>query len=231
MQELRLPWNHWFASNFTGHREIDFRAAHGDAGYAGISAFGQLESPAELELFLRATGYVPQPNEYDSSAINIELGQGRSSATWQATYDRAVAGLAIPPPYYGVDQTDPAKVAPMITAYQQFRAGTLPREQLPDIRDTLRDDALAAMSIRPAPGLDGRGILVHMCARCHNGRLDQAQSRARFNAEALDAMSRDAKDVAIARLRLPDDDLRKMPPPRFHVLSPAERDLAIQALQ
>ena len=75
--------------------------------------------------------------------------------------------------------------------------------------------ALPAMSIRPKPGLDGRGILVHMCSQCHNSRLDQTLSRARFNVMTLDAMSRQERDPAIARLQLADDDPLKMPPPRF----------------
>ncbi|MBX3160685.1 MAG: hypothetical protein KF773_32260 [Deltaproteobacteria bacterium] len=229
MQELRVPWNHWFASNFLNQREHDFRVAHA-ASYGGIAQFGQLESPAELELFLRDNGFSPQPNEYDSGLINVELRQTGTSAAWQEIYDRAVAGLAIPPPYHDVDPTDPAKVGSMIDTYRQVVDGTLARDLLPDIRDTLLDAALPAMSIRPAPGLDGRGILVHMCARCHNSRLDQTQSRARFNVETLDALDRGEKDLAIMRLQLPDGDPRKMPPPRFHTLSAAERDLAIQAL-
>jgi hypothetical protein len=109
-------------------------------------------------------------------------------------------------------------------------AGTLPREQLPDIRDTVLDAALPDMSIRPKPGLDGHGILVHVCAMCHNSRLDPTVSRARFNVEHLDALPREEKDLAIARLQLEDGDVHKMPPVRLHVLSTAERDLAIQEL-
>lgn len=232
MQELRVPWNHWFASNFTtepNNREADFHAAHGTADYAGISP-AQIESPSELEDFLRATAYDFQPNEYDSSGINNDLALGSTSMIWEATYERAVAGLAIPPPYYGVDQTDPQKVAPMISAYRHVMAGTLARELLPDIRDTLLESALAAMSIRPKEGLDGRGVLVHICSRCHNSRLDQTQSRARFNVDTLDTLSRPEKDRAIERLLLADDHPRKMPPVRFHILSPVERDLAIQVL-
>jgi hypothetical protein len=63
------------------------------------------------------------------------------------------------------------------------------------------------VSIRPKAGLDGRGILVHMC-----------QTRARFNVDTLDRLSRDEKDLAIGRLQLADDDPLKMPPPRFHAV-------------
>lgn len=231
MQEARVPWNHWFASNFTSvpnNREEDFHVAHGGELYAGVSS-DNIESPQELENFLRATGNDFQPNEYDSFAIMSELVHG-SSPTWEKLYERAVTGEAIPPPYYGVDQTDPAKVAAMTAAYQQVMAGTLARDQLPDIRDTLLESALPAMSIRPKQGIDGRGMLVHICSRCHNSRLDQTQSRARFNVETLDTLSRAEKDYAILRLQLSDDDPHKMPPPRFHVLTTADRDLMIEAL-
>jgi hypothetical protein len=109
-------------------------------------------------------------------------------------------------------------------------AGTTPGDQLPDTRTLVLDSALPAMSIRPKPGLDGRGILVHMCSQCHNSRLDQTLSRARFNVMTLDAMSREERDTAITRLQLADDDPLKMPPPRFRVLSPDELALVIAEL-
>jgi hypothetical protein len=61
------------------------------------------------------------------------------------------------------------------------------------------------MSIRRKPGLDGRGILVHLCSQCHSPRLDQTLTRARFNVMALDAMSREERDTAIAWLGLSAD--------------------------
>jgi hypothetical protein len=153
-----------------------------------------------------------------------------TSATWQALYDKAVAGQEIPPPYFGELQTDQTKVDAMSTAYIGVMNGSLARELLPDIRATLADAALPAMSIRPKAGLDGRGILVHMCGRCHNSRLDQSLTRARFNVETLDTLPRVVKDGAIQRIQLPDTDKHKMPPIRFHELSPEERALAISAL-
>jgi hypothetical protein len=67
-------------------------------------------------------------------------------------------------------------------------------------------------------------------AGCHNSRLDQTQTRARFNVMTLDAMSRQEKDLAVTRLQLPDDDPLKMPPPRFHTLSADEQALVIEQL-
>jgi hypothetical protein len=101
---------------------------------------------------------------------------------------------------------------------------------MPDLSDVVPASALADLSIRPRAGLDGRGIMVHMCQMCHNSRLDQTLSRARFNVEQLDQMPRGEKDLAIARLKLPAGDRRAMPPARFHELGDAERQLVIDEL-
>jgi hypothetical protein len=232
MQELANPWAHWFYIEHASNRAamLDFHAAHGTEDYAGIPApLIDPSRPIALQRLLQNNGFGQQPNVFDSKTIETELMNG-ASPTWTSLYGAAVAGTAIPTPYHGIPQTDPAKLLPMIQAYQQAMSGALPRDQMPDIRDTLRDDALADMSIRPKPGLDGRGIMKHMCQMCHNSRLDQTLSRARFDAERIDQMSREVRDEAIRRLQLPDTDRRKMPPERFHALSDAERDLVIQEL-
>jgi mono/diheme cytochrome c family protein len=226
------PWAHWFYVERPQNLAtmMDFHAAHGTEDYAGIpSNLVDPSRPLSLQRLLTNNGFGTQPNAFDSTKIQTELMSG-SSATWAGLYAKAVAGTEIAPPYYGIPQTDPAKTAPMIQAYQQWRMGALASAQLPDISDTLLDRALADLSIRPKAGLDGRGILTQMCAQCHNSRLDQALTRARFNVERLDQMSREERDEAIRRLQLPDADRRKMPPARFHSLSDAERDLVIAEL-
>ena len=80
---------------------------------------------------LEDNGFVPQPNEFVSQTIIDELRANGTSATWEALYANAVAGNAIPPPYFGVDQTDPIKAAAMFDAYRAVMDGTLPRDQLP----------------------------------------------------------------------------------------------------
>jgi hypothetical protein len=69
-----------------------------------------------------------------------------------------------------------------------------------------------------------------MCQPCHNSRLDQTIGRAHFNVERLDQLAPSVKAEAIRRLQLPEADLHRMPPRRFHTLSDAERQLAIEAL-
>lgn len=231
MQELANPWMHWFYIEHPSNMTMmgNYHAAHGTADYANIPGVNIDPSrPFAIQGIVTNNGFGTQPNAFDTKTIETEVAAS-SHATWDALYAKSVAGTELPTPYFATP-TDPAKLSAMIAAYQQTIAGTLPRDQMPDIRDTLLDSALADMSIRPKPGLDGRGILGHMCQMCHNSKLDQSITRARFNVENYAGMTRFAKDEAIRRLQLPDSDAKHMPPTRFHVLSDAERELVIDEL-
>jgi mono/diheme cytochrome c family protein len=78
--------------------------------------------------------------------------------------------------------------------------------------------------------MDGASVLVQACAQCHNPLLDPTLSRARFRAD-LQGMDRAAKDRAIQRLQLPEDDPFAMPPARLRALSAEARARAIEALR
>jgi hypothetical protein len=233
MQELINPWGHWFYPERPATLAIvqAFQTAHPNENYAGIpyqNVYGS--RPFVLMQLAQNNGFASQPNAFDTLTINNELAASGTSATWQALYANAVAGKDIPPPYF-TNAYDPTKLQAATTAYQQTVAGALPPAQMPDVRDVFLDSALADMSIRPKAGLDGAGILVHMCQMCHNSKLDQTLSRARFNVENLAQMSRAEKDIAIQRLQLPSDDRHAMPPARFKELSAAEQQLVIAELQ
>lgn len=242
MQELENPWTHWHASFTLGGRVLldDTVAAHGLEGtIAGIP--GRLVSrsnPVVVEDLVRFADDV-QPNVFPAPQIEHEVqesspGQPADNSTpgtspsWQVVYDAAVRGEAIPPPYHDVKVTDPEKLARATADLVAWREGTL--ASLPDIRDVFADEALAGMSHRPKPGLDGRGILVHACGQCHNPRLDQSLSRARFDAMNIDGMSREERELAVERMRLPKEDRYRMPPHLFRDLSPEEIDAAARAL-
>jgi len=229
MQELTPSWEHWFRG---GPNAQLFERAHAhETKYAGRLINDELgASPDNLETFVLNHGYGIEPNEFDSEAIDAELSGSGSSPTWQALYENAITGQAIPPPYYGPDQTDPTRVAAFVDTYLAVTSGSAPTSELPATSTLFQDALLPLMSIRPAQGLDGRGMLVHVCSQCHNSRLDQSLSRARFNVMTLDAMSRQEKNLAITRLQLPDDDPGKMPPPRFRTLSADELARVIDTL-
>jgi hypothetical protein len=246
MQELKDPWTHWFRNDRPGGIALfqDFVRAHGDKeDYFGIpSTIIQQADGRALEDFVVGQGFGSQPNSFDSKRIESEVLQssqqqpainfpiGRSS-TWQSLYDASAAGQYIPAPYHDVKVTDPDKLAFATAGYQQFVKGQLPAANLPDIRRVFLDAALEDLSMRPKEGMTGKQILVQACAQCHNGRLDQSLSRAKFDVTQLDSMSDANKQAAIARMNLPSSDLRHMPPALFRTLPDAALKLATDALK
>ncbi len=256
MQELANPWNHWFRDNRVGGQTLiaDYQAAHGNTEtYAGIpGALISSSDPALLEDLVRDNGFGNQPNVFNSGNIeqqvNATNGQPQNndipgtSTTWNTIFNRAVLGQAIPVPYHDIKITESATLRTLTTAYQQFRAGTLAASALPDLRKVFKTSRLFEIAgIAARPGLDGAGIVTEMCTQCHNSRLDQTITRARFNVD-LAAMSnltggvltgavRDAEiGVAITRLSLPIEDVRKMPPESLKTLSAAEINLVVTYL-
>jgi hypothetical protein len=246
MQELHDPWTHFFKTDRPGGKALldDFHAAHGtDEDYGPIpAALIDKSDPSKLSDLLVQDGYGTQPNEFLSAQIEMEVKQSNPnepqqntppgmSATWTTLYMKAVMGTEIAVPYHDVKVTDPTKLMTMTSAYGAFKKGTMPAAMLPDIRNVFLDSALPEMSIRPKSTLDGRGILVHMCTSCHNMRLDQTLTRARFNMDAYDSMSRDEKDKAIRRLQLTSDKRGHMPPEMVRMLSDSELNAVVTELQ
>lgn len=201
MQELRNPWTHFFRDNTSGGPALiaDYQAAHGvDEAYAGIpGAMISSSNPAILERLVRDNGFGTQPNEFPTRTIESEIQSG-ISPTWQKLYDQFVAGTVIAPPFHDVKVSDPAKLALLTDAYQSFLDGTLPAGELPDIRDIFPDTALRDMGFMVKDGLSGSEIITQACTQCHNAKLPQDITRARFDVD-LSKMSRTEKDIAIER--------------------------------
>ena len=237
MQELEPPWNHWLYRYTKGGYALveDYMAAKGDEAFVGIPGGSlMISNPGLLSSAVRRVGSAVQPNEFVSEDIEREVVESAAkkggmqpsdnsipgdSDTWNKIYERAKRGEAIPVPYHDVKVTDPQKLAAMTQAYVDYREGRLAPEDLPDIRDVYPDDPklLARMGFTTEPGLDGKGVLLQACAQCHNGRLDQSVSRARFDVD-LDQLGRRAKSRAIERVLLPEDDPKHMPPVRLRTL-------------
>jgi hypothetical protein len=249
MQEFDFPWTHWFYKNTDGGSALidDYDAAKGEESIAKLPRDRiDYSPPGGLQLLVGSRNH-DQPNPFDSEAIEREVRESAAqsggnqpidnriagvSPTWREAYERAQRGESIPVPYHDVKITDPEKLARMTEAYRAYRRGDLAREDLPDIRDVFPDDPqrLAEMGIMTEPGLSGEAVLIQACSQCHNDRLDQTQSRARFRAN-LEGMSRTQKDLAIQRLSLPANDIHAMPPARLRTLSDEARKRAIEALQ
>jgi hypothetical protein len=251
MQELQPPWNHWFYKLSQGGQALiaDYLAAKGDEPFAGLSERDMtLDSePGLLSSTLFFAGSRVQPNEYVSARIEPEVRASAAahgveqpwdnsvpgeSETWHALYERANRGDAIAVPYHDVKVSDPAKLALLTQAYTDYREGRLSRDELPDLRDVRPDDPtlLARMGLGADPALDGEALLRHACGQCHNGRLDQNVSRARFNVD-LEDLPRAAKQRAIARIELPVDDSRVMPPALFRHLDEGARRKLVELLE
>ncbi len=234
MQELRNPWTHFMRSSTGGGRALtaDFRRAHPNEEFAGIPANRIAASdPAQLEQLVRQNGFGNQPNEFPSAAIEgggvlgILGGGGNRNggrpAVWDRLYDNFVRGQAIAPPFHQVRVTDPNKLNKMTQAYLDLASGRVKNENFPDTRDILLDSGMRDMGFMVKEGLSAEQILVQACSQCHNSKLNQAISRAKFDVN-LAKMDREEKDKAIERLRLGLTDVKKMPPERFRVLTEGE---------
>jgi mono/diheme cytochrome c family protein len=245
MQELQNPWGHFFRNNRNNGQVLlaDYATAHSTSEtYAGIPGNAITNSdPAVLEGLVENQGFQQQPNEYNTTQILSEVQKVNSNApgsnvpmgtstTWEKLYSLSLGGQEIPPPYHDIKVTDPSKLQAAATAYTSVMAGTMPAAQLPDIRDIFLDSAYSDLSFRPAPNQTGAQILVQQCQQCHNKNLDQSQTRERFRVDDLANMSQQEKQLAIHRLQLPSNVFRKMPPPRFRELSPAEIQLVVDEL-
>jgi mono/diheme cytochrome c family protein len=250
MQEFDAPWNHWFWRQAIGGRAVldDYYAAKGNEPFAGVPGESIVTSqPGLLNYALFSVDSPDQPNAFVSSQIEQEVMQSANamggdqptdnsvpgqSATWNAIYEHAKRGEAISVPYHDVKITDGQKLATMTQAYLDYREGRLDRDQLPDIRDVYPDDEQlrAQIGLTTEPGLNGKGVLLQACAGCHNDRLDQGLSRARFGVD-LSKLDRAEKARAIARLLLPKSNPSAMPPAHARTLSDEGRSRLIALLQ
>jgi mono/diheme cytochrome c family protein len=257
MQELANPWNHWFRDNRVGGTALlaDYQAAHGTAEtYAGIP--GNMISssdPALLEDLIRENGFGnQQPNQFNSGQIEQQVNQTNgqpqnndipgTSNVWNQIFNNAVAGRVIPVPYHDIKITESSVLNSVTLAYQNFRAGRLPAAQLPNLTTVFKTSRLYEIAgIGAPPNQNGQQIVTTMCTQCHRSQLDQTISRARFNVNlnemsdlnggVLAGAARDAEiGVAITRLKLPAEDVRKMPPETLKTLTPAEIDLVVTYL-
>jgi hypothetical protein len=244
MQEIEPPFTHWFSQQTVGGKALfeDFHKAHGTSeDYGPIPAsLIDLSDPSLMAQFIKQAGNGTQPNPFPSMAIEAELKASAPmqpavnvpmghSATWEAAYMAGVGGSFIAAPYHDVKLTDPMKLENMAAAYRSYLDGTA--STIPDIRDVFLDDALRDLSFAPKAGLDGRGLLRHMCQECHNANLDPDVTRDRFLVDQLDQMSRGEKDLAIDRINLGVDTRLIMPPTLFRTVTDEERQAMINELK
>ena len=74
--------------------------------------------------------------------------------------------------------------------------------------------SMSEMSMVPNQDATAEQILTQMCARCHNGNLDQSLSRAKFDATNLAGLDDLQKAVIADRIQRHEGDRFQMPPRR-----------------
>lgn len=243
-------------------------------------------NPPQLETFVRLTsndgvheyGHADNPtagtgggsivngiqNQVLDSFNNKPAGSPGESAIWQTVFQQVARGERIPIPYHSPRITDPAKLAEATTAYQAYRTSPNDQNLLKSMKDfrwqILRTEPaqLADMGFTIPDGIKPNEALNLACAQCHNSKLDQSISRAKFNVDlnAMGQAKNSAIDKAIQRLKLGYSNQRRnaekimirgkngqivtddlldhvpiMPPPRFKRLSDEQIDTLVNYLQ
>ena len=245
MQELQDPWTHWFRNDRPGGLTLmqDYFRAHGtEEDYGGIPGILITKSDGRaLEDLVVGQGFGKgkQPNEFDTKAIEAEIKESSEqqpevnipsgkSETWQRAFDKAFAGEAIPVPYHDVKVTDPNKLQFATDEYKKFASGA--SNDLIDIRRVFLDEALEDMTMLPKSGASGKEVLIQTCAQCHNPKLDQTITRAKFDVTKLDTMTRAEKQLAIDRMKMGSANRLHMPPSNMRNLPDDARQAAIDYL-
>lgn len=234
MQELPTPWTHYFSES--GGNSVlfkDFLLAHDGEEYGGLpSSAIRGSNPNALEQIMRDNGFFPQPNEFPSHIIeNIRtlrnqdrrLAQEKTAdgkpKAWAQLYEKFQSGLMIPPPSYKVQVGDQGKIREMAQVYRQFVGGGIPAAELPDIREVFSEGDMRDTGLMVAPNGSAKDILLQACAQCHNPRLNKNISRAKFDAVNLNSMDKEARQLAIERMRLDKKDPLLMPPVKIRQLT------------
>jgi hypothetical protein len=236
MSQQRFPWTHFFRDKDQGKELVDeyFLAHDKREVYGGVP--GQLVSwsePARLEGLVEHEGFIEQPGELPTKALVQRIVAGKPLAgepTYAAFFAAAQAGRGVTMPFPDARFVEKERYKLASATYRKTLAGTLDVEAFPSIAELHSDEARWRTGRRPAPDADGKGIVVQMCARCHNGSLDPSLSRARFDATALDTMDEAELALAIERMKLPSGSPLKMPPERFGELTEEEIAKAEAAL-
>lgn len=243
-------------------------------------------NPPRLETFVRLTsndgaheyGHADNPtsgtgggsivngiqNQILDSLNNKPAGSPGESAIWQTVFQQVARGERIPIPYHSPRITDPARLAEATAAYQAYRANPTDSNILKNMKDfrwqILRTEPaqLADMGFSIPDGIGPTEALNLACAQCHNSKLDQSITRAKFNVDlnAMGPAKNSAIDKAIQRLKLGYSNQRRtaekitirqkngqvvtgdlldhvpiMPPPRFKRLTDEQIDALVNYLQ
>lgn len=152
-------------------------------------------------------------NDYFLDSPSMEVNGAASS--WSSEYERVAQGDRLPLPSYKIDITSDLDRQEAIDSYKAVTDGVAPPDSLVHPSGAIAYDSMVEMSVVPREDATAEEILSHMCARCHNSKLDPSLSRARFDATALGELTAFEKLTIADRISRPHEDKFMMPPRRF----------------
>lgn len=138
-----------------------------------------------------------------------------AASSWSTEYERVAQGDRLPLPSYKIDITSDLDRQEAIDSYKAVMDGVAPAEELVHPSNAIAYDSMVEMSVVPREDATAEEILSHMCARCHNGKLDQSLSRARFDATSLGELTAFDRLTIADRVQRSHEDKLMMPPRRF----------------
>ena len=203
---------------------------HGDdPTYGGVPLDQIRESAAgpDIETFVRA--WVSSRSDIPEALQLPAFGSGQGNAfyldsssmerqgvesAWGAQQAEVVAGQRLPLPSYRIDITSDLGRDEVIETYKAVQSGALPPEEMVHPSAAIAYSSMSEMSMVPNQDATAQEILTHMCARCHNGDLDQTLSRAKFDATNLASLDDLEKAVIADRIQRHEGDRFQMPPRR-----------------
>ncbi|MCX6129222.1 MAG: hypothetical protein NTX25_09200 [Proteobacteria bacterium] len=192
MQELTNPWTHFLRTNTAGGQELLADFQKVHGDEEFGGIPGEQINQSDPAKLERFVRVAGNGDQPNEFPSTVIAVTGRNG-TWQNLYENFVSGKAIAPPYHGLKVAD----------------------------DILLESGLRDMGYMVKADMPAEKILIQACSQCHNSSLNQKITRAKFDVE-LSKMDREEKDLAIERLKLPNDDPKKMPPVRFRSLTESE---------
>ena len=245
MQEMAMPWTHWMSPWTAGGVALltDFHAVHGaKESYGGIpAALIDKSEPRTLELLVTDNGYAKNASTFASQKIEAEVKAVSpsqpevnmvtgTSQTWTTLFSASAKTGAFATPFHDVKIADMNKLGDVATHYQTF-VDTGDAAWITSMKDLHATTNAVDLGLTPQASATANDILTQTCSGCHNATTSSSLSRSRFSVDALSSMSRAEKDLAIARLSMPAEDVRHMPPSSNHILTAAQTQSVIDLLK
>jgi hypothetical protein len=169
---------------------------------------------ADAELLIRASPHAPYPYaqlDFRTRETLCERFYDGTSPTWDE--ERKLSqSHGLPVPYYQPDVFDPGEHPELMADRKSFLQARSSSDAFDVAASLLSPDVAPSVGFVPRPEDSAADILRGMCRRCHAASTDPQLRRARFNADAIDAIEASTARAIRARLSLPKSSPALMPP-------------------